>query len=1003
MGTPGATTTATTGVTDKEAAGRVMSRSTRFLDVLIEGGILALLLFAPLPYGAVDLWAVSVVEAGVLVLVVLTGIRMLVEGEITLRRTPVLWPGLVMVALGLLQLAVGSSVNAHATRVSVQLCAAYVGFLLVLTTHLVTPARVRRLLWSVVLAGGLLAALGIANRVGGRMLTPWFPPDFPEERLISTFVNPNHQALYFVIVLFIAAGLLLRPRSNRRPASPQPIARGYMPSVGRAARILCLLAVITGAAVALVLTFSRGGFGGLAAGLVVLLVTILRGRSLATAAVAGGAALVALAVVVQFAGATWLVERFSTLGREPFADYRFAVWERTIQMVGDAPALGVGLGAYQDAFPRYRPPGIVPDKVIDYAHNDYVQLAAEVGIPGLLVLGWAMAALASLVVRRLGTRHDPFVRGLAAGGLAALTAVAVHSALDFGLHMPANALLVVVLAAALPNIVALRTRVGSESGVDLAAWTWWATPRIRAIGAGVLAASLVLGLLAVIRPAVADWHVQQALRLAGGDVRAQGVVPTADLAAAQAELVRAAALDPGSPLVHLGLADVAEQLGLRVWHFGIGVDGRRVAPGLDARLAASQPHFATAYVAYERTLALNPRGAREHDRFGRFLGMLESVRQAVRGTSTLRTPIDPRLVAVIDSADSLRPRALTHMRTGVQLDPMNPYRHRNVGTFALAHLQDPARAQVAAESFRAALAIEPRLLDEIVAQIETTSRSYELLIASMPKRDDVWLRLAERFDRERRRQVSAAAFEEALSLAPDRTRQAAVRVSYAAALVRWGDPRTALDHAREALVAVPKNYRAFATLGDVYEALGQWDRAAEALGSAVLLARDAGEFSFMNWQRSRLAWFLERRGQFREALPVLRQMVADTPNEPVWRLDLARVIERTDGWSEALPEYRTALRLARGNRDVRRAVAEAFASHGLLQEAVGIYEESMPAGLDPAHADVRMRLAETYRRLGQPDRAADQYRQVLRFAPDHQGARNALGALSAAATPPSRP
>ena len=113
-----------------------MSRSTRFLDVLIEGGILGLLLFAPLPFGAVDLWAQSVVEAWVLVLVVLTGVRMLVEGEVTLRRTPVLWPGLVMVALGLLQLGVGSSVNPHATRVSVQLCATYVGFLLAVATHL---------------------------------------------------------------------------------------------------------------------------------------------------------------------------------------------------------------------------------------------------------------------------------------------------------------------------------------------------------------------------------------------------------------------------------------------------------------------------------------------------------------------------------------------------------------------------------------------------------------------------------------------------------------------------------------------------------------------------------------------------------------------------------------------------------------------------------------------------------------------------------------------------
>jgi hypothetical protein len=61
------------------------------------------------------------------------------------------------------------------------------------------------------------------------------------------------------------------------------------------------------------------------------------------------------------------------------------------------------------------------------------------------------------------------VRGLTVGALGALTAVAVHSATDFGLHLPANALLVVLVAALLPAVVTLRAhRAGYR--VDLAEW-----------------------------------------------------------------------------------------------------------------------------------------------------------------------------------------------------------------------------------------------------------------------------------------------------------------------------------------------------------------------------------------------------------------------------------------------------------------------------------------------------------------------------------------------------
>jgi tetratricopeptide (TPR) repeat protein len=325
---------------------------------------------------------------------------------------------------------------------------------------------------------------------------------------------------------------------------------------------------------------------------------------------------------------------------------------------------------------------------------------------------------------------------------------------------------------------------------------------------------------------------------------------------------------------------------------------------------------------------------------------------------------------------------------------LNPYRHRNLGIFALTHLHGRERSEVVVEGFRTALAIEPRLLDEIADQLEYPRGSYDLLIACMPRRSDAWLLLAERFEREGRREVSAGAFEEALSLASDPSTQAAVRLAYARSLLTGGKPRSALDHARQAVVAAPGDHRVFGILGEVYEALGQLDRAAEALTTALTLATREGGTAAA--ERFRLVAFYRRQGRLQEALSLQREAAEGTPNDPFHRLVLGQLLEQAGAWDQAAVQFEAVLRLATDdrNRDLRLIVADTYAKHGFLREAAAAYEASVPPGLDREHASVRMRLAEVYRRLGRPDQAAEQYREVLRFTPNRPDARAALTALT---------
>jgi O-antigen ligase len=135
-----------------------------------------------------------------------------------------------------------------------------------------------------------------------------------------------------------------------------------------------------------------------------------------------------------------LVLRFAdlTATQEISKDVRVQIWTDTLHVIAAYRWTGCGLGAYERGIYGFKT--VAPTNTLDYAHNDYLQIAAELGIPGMLLL----AALALWVLGRT-LRVVIFMRGspnwyLACGLLGAFLAIAVHSLADFNLYVPANAL-----------------------------------------------------------------------------------------------------------------------------------------------------------------------------------------------------------------------------------------------------------------------------------------------------------------------------------------------------------------------------------------------------------------------------------------------------------------------------------------------------------------------------------------------------------------------------------
>lgn len=234
-------------------------------------------------------------------------------------------------------------------------------------------------------------------------------PDEPE-RLSGLVGTANELASLMVTALLIAFGLLLGLRKA-------PVAR-----------VLCLAAVVI-CLTGLFLSLSRGGLVALGAALVFSVLVGGRQRIVTAAIVA----VVGLTVVGYFAyGASDEArERVTTLGS---GTGRTDIWTVGWRMVEAQPLQGVGVGNFQTSSVHYLlEPGAIlrDDFIIDrpqVAHNMYLHVLAETGIPGLvLFLGLLGAgALAAWRASNLfARREDVLMESCARAVVVALVALFV--------------------------------------------------------------------------------------------------------------------------------------------------------------------------------------------------------------------------------------------------------------------------------------------------------------------------------------------------------------------------------------------------------------------------------------------------------------------------------------------------------------------------------------------------------------------------------------------------
>jgi O-antigen ligase len=287
----------------------------------------------------------------------------------------------------------------------------------------------------VLIASGY-AVYGIVQFLAFPTTLVWIEKTAYLASVTSAFVNRNSYATYAGIGVVMSLGLLaeLVQRSSFGAEVPWTYRLGALVDAF-VRRGMPILVAILAIGIALLWTGSRAGIvSSFAGAFVFVILAATLGKRRLIALVLSGLAILAIAGGLVAYGELF-VQR---LNNEGGSDTRWYVVRTTFQAALDVPWTGFGYGAFDRVYGVYRDAGY--DFVLhwDKAHNTYVELLFELGIPafvGFIVLGGSV--LIQLIRNVYGREMPPM---LSLSALAASAVVFVHAFVDFSLQIQAVAI-----------------------------------------------------------------------------------------------------------------------------------------------------------------------------------------------------------------------------------------------------------------------------------------------------------------------------------------------------------------------------------------------------------------------------------------------------------------------------------------------------------------------------------------------------------------------------------
>ena len=485
-------------------------------------------------YGAVEPDIAAPMYAFGLLAGVLWAAKLLFTRTATWKNSPLHWPVLAFVVYALVRYF--SSPVEYNARIELMHIGLYalVYFIAGQFYRPVDRTILLVTLMTLVVIESLFALLQFSLKIDNIAPFSWIPLDWVRPasyrgRGGGTYICPNNLAGFLEVALglVLARGILL----NRTKGSVEAF------TVRRLFIIYVALMAVVGIAVSL----SRGGWGATLAGLLALaLWGDWRQRRIWIRFAAVGAVVVLLGVVAWKLAPARIISSFTgqtgnEIGlRDPTLNIRTYLWAGTLKLIREQPVIGHGIGSWQWLYPKHKHPVVVSHT--EYTHNDYLNLASDYGLIGVVLVMCVFAGFFWQAARTSDPRIPSEEGSFVVGSVAGVVAVLFHAIFDFNSHIPANALLLAVI---LGCTVAIEDPDRRFPRVPLANWARYA------LGVAVLLLCGILG-----------WsfaHTALGARYTRLGSEGRILVLNPDLG--RARLNKATAFDPRSPAPYAWLAD----------------------------------------------------------------------------------------------------------------------------------------------------------------------------------------------------------------------------------------------------------------------------------------------------------------------------------------------------------------------------------------------------------------------------------------------------------------
>jgi len=409
--------------------------------------VLAALVFSALATGAVRPPEFVVVE----LLVAAAGILWMARIWLEPRRNRLLFPpvgGCLLLFLGYALFHYLRADVEYTARTEVLRLLVYALLFFVVLNNLHKSDWTQLALYVLVFTGVAIAIYGIVQVLAGVDHVWHFTrPEQYKGRGSGTFINPNHFAGFLGMLLPLCLASVLTGRISQ----PMRILLGYS-----------ALLLLGGVAVSM----SRGGWVSTSLALAAI-VTVLGWRKqfrlrgiLLTCIVLG----VIAGFLLTSPFAQDRLRNVSKPGTMEHVGSRIELWKAAAAVWQEEKLLGVGPGHFDHRFPAHRPKQLQSRPV--RVHNDYLNTLVDWGLVGMMLAGLMLGTMVSGIIKSWKysqrtssdlsaktSNRSAFVLGSTAG----LGSIALHSFVDFNLHIPSNAMLAATLAGLLAAYIRFAT------------------------------------------------------------------------------------------------------------------------------------------------------------------------------------------------------------------------------------------------------------------------------------------------------------------------------------------------------------------------------------------------------------------------------------------------------------------------------------------------------------------------------------------------------------------